>query len=416
MWDVFISHASRDKSSVVLPLADRLERADFRICVDSHSFTSGNLRELIDNAIQQSKSIVVVLSHSYIESDWTRAEFNAIMARRVHFKDQKIIPIWHDISDLEVQKFSPLIGGELGIRTEHGIDYVSQKLINILRPVRKDDLKYSDFGFYLKQAREQIIAKNYHGALATLDTLGVSSDEIVNAGTYFLRSIASYHINDYQQTIELCSHCLQISQSNNIIQGMTDGLYAYRAMAYMQLRHREKALEDARKSLAINQNNEFALCIVIHYYWLVDNHDMVINLSNKYLVKHPDGDNVFDPAMNIRYKKAHALFSKQKIVECQVELDKLLAYHPNYTDAFYLKAICFLSWNNYKTALKIIEHAITLEPTDAKLYSTRSRVYYFLRRYDESVRDVKVALRLDPELSSARTWLIRLRHEKRGGA
>jgi len=35
-WDVFISHASEDKSSVARPLADILRRAGLRVWIDAH--------------------------------------------------------------------------------------------------------------------------------------------------------------------------------------------------------------------------------------------------------------------------------------------------------------------------------------------------------------------------------------------
>ena len=55
-WDVFISHASEDKDTVVRQLADTLEKLKVRIWFDEFSLKVGDsLSKSIDDGLQKSK-------------------------------------------------------------------------------------------------------------------------------------------------------------------------------------------------------------------------------------------------------------------------------------------------------------------------------------------------------------------------
>jgi hypothetical protein len=85
-YDVFISHASRDKDDFVEPLAELLREMGFRVWYDSFVLTAGDsLRESIDKGIRNSEYGLVVLSPSFIarSKGWTERELNGLTAREV---------------------------------------------------------------------------------------------------------------------------------------------------------------------------------------------------------------------------------------------------------------------------------------------------------------------------------------------
>lgn len=80
-WDVFISHASEDKETVVLPLCAALRRAGLKIWLDRQELHLGDsLREKIDEGLANSRFGVVVLSPSFMAKGWPRRELNGLMA------------------------------------------------------------------------------------------------------------------------------------------------------------------------------------------------------------------------------------------------------------------------------------------------------------------------------------------------
>ena len=65
-WDVFICHASEDKSAVVNPLAKELEKRGLQVWLDSSVLTIGDsLRRKIDEGLGSSRFGVVVLSRAF---------------------------------------------------------------------------------------------------------------------------------------------------------------------------------------------------------------------------------------------------------------------------------------------------------------------------------------------------------------
>jgi hypothetical protein len=66
-WDVFISHASEDKNSVVHPLAEELMLRGLRVWYDKFTLKLGDsLREKIDYGLRYSRFGVVVLSPHFL--------------------------------------------------------------------------------------------------------------------------------------------------------------------------------------------------------------------------------------------------------------------------------------------------------------------------------------------------------------
>ncbi|MFA6376683.1 MAG: toll/interleukin-1 receptor domain-containing protein [Candidatus Paceibacterota bacterium] len=106
-FDVFICHASEDKSYVD-KLADALKVAGINVWYDSFQIGWGDdLRPAIDDGLKNSRFGIVVISTAFLnKKKWTDYELNGLFSKEK--KGSKVIlPIWHDITRENVARYSP---------------------------------------------------------------------------------------------------------------------------------------------------------------------------------------------------------------------------------------------------------------------------------------------------------------------
>ena len=73
--DIFISHSSKDKPSVVRKLVVELRSMNFDVWLDEDVILCGdNILSEIEKGIQNSLCVVLVLTPAFFESNWTSLE------------------------------------------------------------------------------------------------------------------------------------------------------------------------------------------------------------------------------------------------------------------------------------------------------------------------------------------------------
>ncbi len=148
MWDVFISHASEDKESLVRELARELDSRGIRVWYDEHSLSLGDsLRESIDRGLANSRYGIVVLSASFFEKRWPQKELGALAALESSGA-KKILPIWHGLGAEEVRALSPLLADRVAVSSTLGISGIADAVERELR-----DKAFAQE--HLEQAREK---------------------------------------------------------------------------------------------------------------------------------------------------------------------------------------------------------------------------------------------------------------------
>lgn len=110
-YDVFISHASEDKTPFVEELVIALKNRSIKVWYDSLTIEWGDsLRTQIDNGLKNSSFGIVVLSEKYITKGWTQYELEGLFNIEMS-KGKTILPIWHNITKQQVMDFSPTLAG-----------------------------------------------------------------------------------------------------------------------------------------------------------------------------------------------------------------------------------------------------------------------------------------------------------------
>lgn len=110
-YDVFISHASEDKTPFVEELVKALQDKEVKVWYDSLNIAWGDsLRKQIDDGLKKSRFGIVVLSENYIKKGWTQYELDGLFDIEMT-KGKTILPIWHNITKQQVMNFSATLAG-----------------------------------------------------------------------------------------------------------------------------------------------------------------------------------------------------------------------------------------------------------------------------------------------------------------
>jgi len=134
LYDVFISHASEDKSEFVRPLAHALREHHVSVWYDEFSLGVGDsLRESIDKGLAQSRFGIVVLSPHFFAKRWPARELNGLVARETAEDRAMILPIWHNISRNEVVQASPPLADLVALSSGDGLRQLVEALVGKIR-------------------------------------------------------------------------------------------------------------------------------------------------------------------------------------------------------------------------------------------------------------------------------------------
>src|SRR4051794_39386151 len=97
---VFISHSHRD-AAIVERIAHRLKSDGHEIWEQSYSVKPGdNIQRAIRAELEQADAVIVVISENSFRSKWVQYEFTTIALQQISRREQRIIPIKVDRSDV----------------------------------------------------------------------------------------------------------------------------------------------------------------------------------------------------------------------------------------------------------------------------------------------------------------------------
>ena len=133
-WDVFISHASEDKLAIVAPLAGALRKQGGRVWYDEFELKLGDsLSKSINRGLMDSKFGLVILSKDFFAKRWTEYELQSLIARVVGGEDI-ILPIWHNIDQESIKKYSLYLADLKALSSDMGVEALAAEIIKRVRP------------------------------------------------------------------------------------------------------------------------------------------------------------------------------------------------------------------------------------------------------------------------------------------
>ena len=205
-WDVFISHASEDKDTIVRQLADALEKLKVKIWFDEFSLKVGDsLSKSIDDGLQKSKFGLVVISKHFLEKRWTDYEHRSLLSKEENGK-KIILPIWHNISKDEVKQFSLYLSDKVALDTSKtSINTIALLLTETIRPDIYQNIKqYFLFKNLFKNSKtETVKISNLNKQKKPLSKLSKSLEVRARNIYYGIGQVLNFTIDESIHNYEL---------------------------------------------------------------------------------------------------------------------------------------------------------------------------------------------------------------------
>lgn len=138
LTEVFVSHASEDKTHFVDGLVRALKSAGIRVWYDNDQIQPGDsISGKIRQGMRESRFALVILSRDYLtKGKWVDAELNALLSEEFSSGVKRVIPVRWNVSVEEVRKVWLDVGDKLAIDGSLPLDQVVSQIANVLRPQR----------------------------------------------------------------------------------------------------------------------------------------------------------------------------------------------------------------------------------------------------------------------------------------
>ena len=98
-YDVFISHANKDKEDLIEKLYHSLSMLGINIFYDKESLEWGdNWKDRILNGTKRAEFAIIVISENFFDREWTEKELHEFLNRQNRNGQKLILPIVHNIT------------------------------------------------------------------------------------------------------------------------------------------------------------------------------------------------------------------------------------------------------------------------------------------------------------------------------
>jgi hypothetical protein len=109
-FDVFISHANKDKEDLIEELYKSLNTLGVNIFYDKESLEWGdNWKDRILNGTKKAEFAIIVISENFFDREWTERELAGFLNRQNRNGQKLILPILHNITTEQLKAKYPLV-------------------------------------------------------------------------------------------------------------------------------------------------------------------------------------------------------------------------------------------------------------------------------------------------------------------
>ena len=110
MYDVFLSHASKDKISYVEELKQTLDLLGIDVFYDKDTIEWGDKwKEKIYEGLEKSEFAIIVISEHFFGREWTEEELKSLLERQNAEGQKLILPIVHNITTDQLKEKYPAV-------------------------------------------------------------------------------------------------------------------------------------------------------------------------------------------------------------------------------------------------------------------------------------------------------------------
>lgn len=126
-YDVFISHANKDKENLIEELYNSLKKLGVNIFYDKEELEWGdNWKDRILNGTKKAEFAIIVISENFFDREWTERELVEFLNRQNRNGQKLILPILHNISVEQLRAKYPTVADIQAIdSTKHSCDEIA---------------------------------------------------------------------------------------------------------------------------------------------------------------------------------------------------------------------------------------------------------------------------------------------------
>ena len=100
-YDFFISHATKDKRAYVDGLVRELQKYDISIYYGEAPI-GDDIKEWINSGINNCEFAIVIISKSFLNSEWTDYEIRKLLERQIMEERPLVLPLLYQISKTDL--------------------------------------------------------------------------------------------------------------------------------------------------------------------------------------------------------------------------------------------------------------------------------------------------------------------------
>jgi hypothetical protein len=129
--DVFLCHASEDKSTVLRPLVSALEAARITYWYDEAEIQWGDsISEKVNAGLRMSRYVLVVFSQAFVEKNWPQRELNAVLNIEASTGEVRVLPLLIGSSEQRrrILEAYPIVNDKAFVAWDSGISSVVEAL------------------------------------------------------------------------------------------------------------------------------------------------------------------------------------------------------------------------------------------------------------------------------------------------
>lgn len=110
MYDVFLSHASKDKIIYVEELKQTLDILGVQVFYDKDTIEWGDAwKQKIYEGLEKSEFAIIVISENFFDREWTELELKELLERQNEEGQKLILPILHNITPEQLKAKYPIV-------------------------------------------------------------------------------------------------------------------------------------------------------------------------------------------------------------------------------------------------------------------------------------------------------------------